>query len=112
VLARWVLGAIAIASCVACTTIEIRSGAESTRIERHFGLLSVDFASGEEPVVARVRSLGISDMPFGLTAGWSSQDIALPGDCRIVLWVERRAQVEALDELLDGVNDVCLIRVD
>jgi hypothetical protein len=90
-----------------CTTIELRAGDESVRVERKFGLLSVDIAPGSEPVVARVRSLGVSDMPFGVSAGWSAHDIALPGDCRVVLWVEDEAQLEALDRLLEGVEDVC-----
>lgn len=101
--------ALCVALATACTTIEVREGEGSVRVERRFGLLSVDIAPGAEPVVARVRSLGVSDMPFGVSAGWSAQDIALPGDCRIVLWVEDSAQVEALEELLADVDDVCAI---
>lgn len=94
-----------------CTTIEIRSGEEGVRLERRLGFASVEFHPHAEPVVARVRALGIRNTPFGFGIGYADETIAaLPAECRLVLWVEREEQIELLGELLGDVKDVCAVR--
>lgn len=95
----------------ACTVIELRAGPDDVRIERSFGFASIDVHPQRDAVVARTWILGLGQSPFGFSAGYADHEIAAlpPSTCRVVLWVDDAAQVEAFRTLLADVHDVCLL---
>jgi hypothetical protein len=98
-------------SGAACTVIELRAGPDDVRIERRFGFATLDVHPQRDAVVARTRIFGVGRSPFGFSAGWSDSEIAAlpPSDCRVVLWIEDRAQIEIFRTLIADVHDVCLV---
>lgn len=108
---REVVASLALAvACAGCTVIEISDSKGATRIERTFGFATITIQPNPESVVAKVRSFGVADTPFGFTAGYAAQDFAAVGeDCRVILWLKNTRQLSALKSLVADLNHVCVI---
>lgn len=106
--ALWVGSAIV--ALVGCTTIRIESTVDpaSVRMERHWGVLAVDLGGARSPYVADVSSFGLLRSPFGWTAGYARQNwAALDDECRVVVWVFTRDDLEAVRQLASNNAGLC-----
>lgn len=92
-----------------CATVRIEGEDGSVRVERQFGLLSVQLVPENASVFAQTKALGVMRTWDGVTMGYyNGSVVGLSGnDCRIVVWVEDAAQVQRLRELLRGNPDIC-----
>jgi len=94
----------------ACTTVSIQTADDKVRIERHWGVLAVEFVEPEASHVAEVSALGLLQSPFGWSAGYSHQSWAALGpECRLVLWVTAPEHIETARRLADSSPGVCAI---
>ncbi|WP_159693629.1 hypothetical protein [Cognatazoarcus halotolerans] len=94
----------------ACTTIRIQTADDTVRIERHWGVLAVEFIEPGASHVAEVSALGLLQSPFGWSAGYSHQSWAALGpECRLVLWVTAPEHIETARRLADSSPGVCAI---
>lgn len=93
-----------------CATVSITDQSGNTRVERHFGLVSIELGPGTSAVVAEASSFGYLSGPLGISLGIGRNRVAaLPQDCRLVLWLDRPMQVEALRRQLGERNALCVI---
>lgn len=93
-----------------CTTVHITGPDGELRVERHFGLVSIELAPDTHAVVAEVDSLGYQSGPLGVSLGWGRGTYAaLPADCTLVVWLERPEQAENLRQLLGDPKGLCVI---
>ena len=92
----------------ACTTVRIESGDGAARIDRAFGVVSLRLDPHEEPVIARVTTLGLGHSTFGTSFGYSHQEVAvLPRRCQVVFWIDDANRLEHVRSLLAGGDEVC-----
>ena len=104
----------AILPLVGCTTVRIESTVDPAvvRMERHWGVLAVDLPDAASSYVAEVRSFGFSRSPFGWTAGYARQNwAALDDECRVVVWVLTREDLEAVRQLASNSAGLCAASV-
>ncbi|MCB1899584.1 MAG: hypothetical protein KDH16_09850 [Rhodocyclaceae bacterium] len=94
----------------ACTTIRIQTADDTVRIERHWGVLAVEFIEPGASHIAEVSALGLLQSPFGWSAGYSHQSWAALGpECRLVLWVSTPQDFEAARRLAESSPGTCAI---
>ena len=93
-----------------CTTVSITDATGTTRVQRYFGVVSIELAPTTTAVVAETRSFGYQNGPMGMTLGAGLNRIAaLPKACHLVVWIEHPEQIEALQQMLADRNDLCAI---
>lgn len=103
------LAALAAALCTACTTVRITEGSGAVRVERHFGLVHIELAPSGEALLAEVSSLGYQAGPMGTSMGFAHTSLAaLPKACRLVVWLEHPAQIDALRKQLADSDGLCI----
>lgn len=102
----WSLGVVV--HLLGCTTLRIEAGEGQVKVERHWGMLVVNVGT-EAPHAAQLTSFGISNTPLGFTAGFASQTwLHMPGDdCRVVLWIDSAAQLDAAKAWIETQPQVC-----
>lgn len=94
-----------------CTTVSITNSDGAVRIERYFGVVSVELAPGTKAVVAEVSSIGYLASPMGDSVGFAHSTIAaLSPECHLVIWLEQPEQIRWLNELLAGKKNLCVIK--
>lgn len=99
-----------VAILTGCATVSITDPSGTTRVERHFGLISIELGPTTTAVVAEAKSFGYLGGPMGISLGVGQSRIAaLPKDCRLVLWLEHPDQVENLKQLFGDRKDLCVI---
>jgi len=93
-----------------CATVSITDHSGNTRVESHFGVVSIELGPTTSAVVAETSSFGYLSGPMGISLGIGHSRIAaLPQDCRLVLWLEQPGQVEELRHLLGERSELCVI---
>lgn len=98
------------ASLTGCATVSITDQSGNTRVESHFGVVSIELGPATSAVVAEASSFGYLGGPLGISLGLGHSRIAaLPPDCRMVLWLEHPGQVEKLRQLLGERKELCVI---
>ena len=101
---------LVVAMLTGCATVSITDQSGTTRVERHFGLISIELDPTTTAVVAEANSFGYLGGPMGISLGVGQSRIAaLPKDCRLVLWLEHPDQVENLKQQLGDRKDLCVI---
>jgi len=94
----------------ACTVVRVYGDDGGVSIDRTLGFASLSFADRGAPVLAEVRSLGVSRSPLGFQAGWSAQSIALiPTDCRVVFWIDEPSALASLRDEIRTVKNACVV---
>lgn len=107
---RFAWPSLLVAILTGCATITITDQSGTTRVERHFGLISIELGPTTTAVVAEAKSLGYLGGPMGISLGAGQSRIAaLPQDCHLVLWLERPDHVENLKQLFGDRKDLCVI---
>lgn len=92
-----------------CTMIRIEAADDAVRIERHWGVLSLEIVEPKAIQVAEVTALGIIQSPFGWSAGYSHQTWASLGpECRLVIWVSSPEHIEMARELANSPAGACV----
>ncbi|MFU2487746.1 hypothetical protein [Thauera sp. WH-1] len=101
----------AVLALAACTTVRIESTLDpnAVRMERHWGVLAVELPDATSSYVAELRSFGLSRSPFGWTAGYARQSwAALDDECRVVVWVLTREELDAARQLASDSAGLCV----
>lgn len=107
---RRVAGFVVIAALVGCAEVTVQSGNGQVRVERHFGILSIDLNPGTDAQLLKSTGFGLMQHGRGVTFGYQDMELAILGaDCRLVLWIENRAQLVDVRELLGNRSDLCLV---
>jgi hypothetical protein len=102
------LAACVITSCVTVTVVD-RQG-QKVDVKRSVGAIRIGLAPSADALVAQSKGIGLINSPLGLSLGYSRQTIAaLPASCRIVAWIDRTEQAEALARLTTGRPDSCVL---
>lgn len=93
-----------------CATVRIETNNELVRIERHWGVLTLEIVEPKKIQVVEVIAFGMIRSPFGWSAGYSHQTWAALGpECRLVLWVSDPEQIEIAKQLAFSTNRTCAI---
>jgi len=106
---RFIIIFTLISVCSACTTIEITDNTGAVKVEYGFGFSSIGIAPDAGVVTAKVTSLGYLSSPLGYSVGYSKQVVtSSDGACRIIIWLDDKADVEKLNKQLKSVDSVCI----
>jgi hypothetical protein len=97
-------------AALGCTVVRVEASGDDVRIERYFGIVSIELNPSKGPATAEMRSVGLAGSPFGLQLGWASQSFtALPPSCYVALWIDERGIDRDLEETLRKIDQVCVV---
>jgi hypothetical protein len=97
-------------SAAACTTIRVSNQSGQVRVERHFGLVSIELAPSTSAVVAETTGFGYLSGPLGVTLGLAHSRIAaLPEACRLVIWADSATSAERWQSVLGQAAGLCVV---
>lgn len=94
---------------IGCTTISVESDGKKIEVIRHVGVAYVVLPPRAD-TVTEIRSLGFSGTSISSGFGFIHQRIAaLHGDCRLVIWIDDIAQLEAAIAIATSNPQICVI---
>lgn len=93
-----------------CTVVKIYAqSADDATVRWLPGLVSIELTAGAKGIVAETVGVGLVKTPAALTLGYQNSTVAALGHaCSVVLWIDRDAQLKALQEILAQRVDVCV----
>ncbi len=93
-----------------CTSVHIYEQAGGVRTEQGFGVLNISFPEKQSGSMVETEGLGITRTGNSMTIGYLKQKtVLLDESCRIVFWIEDKAQAQEIIQLLDVVEGSCII---
>lgn len=93
-----------------CTTVSISDKDGSTRIERHFGVVSIELAPRTSAVEVEVSSVGYLGGPMGITVGLTHSRItAMSRECRLIVWLAGEEPLAKLNKIFAGRRGLCAL---
>lgn len=93
-----------------CTTVKIIDRNNTTTIDRNFGFVTIHLDPSVDSVISEIKCLGAIRTPSGYALGYSSHAIAaLSESCKIILWVQKDAQLRELQNLVGNLESVCTL---
>ena len=94
-----------------CASVHIEDPGGQVRVERHLGLLNVTVADGPRSVVAETTGIGLMRNWEGFTLGYHDSTVAVLGrdDCRLILWVQTREDLNEARRLIEETDNVCIV---
>ncbi len=109
-MSRTVLLAVA-ATLQACTIVSLTGVDGGTRVESHFGFVSIQLGSDRSAVIAEVQTIGAMQGPAGFVLGGTRQRWvkSSPDACNLTLWVEDARQLETLREMIGSSEQICVV---
>ena len=94
------------AGCYSVTVIS----PEETKIERGIGVVKINMNPNADSFLVELKGVGLASTPMGTSIGFISQEFAVVTDsCKLILWVEKRQDLENLQELIGDSENICTL---
>lgn len=101
------LGSLLLGAACTRVTIHQADGTVSSRTE--LGLVNLETRPATQPQIVEIDGFGVTTLNGAAVIGYHSSNMAiLPiDDCRVVVWVDRDADQDRIEDLLAGDSRFC-----
>lgn len=101
---------LAAALCHACAWVQIRSDDGQVHVERYFGVVSLQLSPATRSHVVHLKGVGLISTGFEATVGYVDLTMAALGnDCRLVVWLDDKDQIDELRRVAQELRDACVV---
>ncbi len=94
----------------ACSVIQVVQKDGAVKVERSFGMVSIQVCPKNEGLVTSLTSFGIASTPLGITIGFARETLALlPETCKVAMWIDDERPLGRLEALVGPLKEVCIV---